>query len=387
MSRRHDHLMLGLLLGLSAPAGCMHRQCCLQQTMVSQPPNAPTAEVVGELPAAQAAQLCLAVGEALEKKGFTAEAIYQYENARKHDAQVRTTTARRLAVLYDLQGDARRAESEFLRAWQEQPRDTELLNDVGYFHYRHGHLQAAESWLRNAITANPNCVCAWVNLGQVLARQGRSEESYQAFAYVLRPAEAYSNLGILLAKQGHTAEARNALQQAATLDPGLGQPRVFLDALSDAPGPLPAGITRSTPPVQPRAETLAARSHAPTPSITKPAQTPESQGRPGIITFEDDPPPIQQQQATPKGDAAHVLIIVAEDAELWFDGTATSQKGRQRVFFSPPLTPGKDYTYEIKARWMQDGKVVEEVRSAQVQASAWQQIDFTKPGTPAVRQK
>ena len=36
---------------------------------------------------------------------------------------------------------------------------------------------------------------------------------------------------------------------------------------------------------------------------------------------------------------------------------------------------------------MQDGKVVEEVRSAQVQASAWQQIDFTKPGTPPVRQK
>jgi uncharacterized protein (TIGR03000 family) len=89
----------------------------------------------------------------------------------------------------------------------------------------------------------------------------------------------------------------------------------------------------------------------------------------------------------PKDGVAHLLIIMPEDAELWFNGTTTSQKGRQRVFVSPSLTPGKHYTYEIKARWMQDGKAVEQVRTAQVQANAWQQIDFIKPGTSKVGQK
>jgi Tfp pilus assembly protein PilF len=189
-------------------------------------------------------------GEALEKKGFSAEAIRQYENARTQYPPARGA-ARHLAVLYDLQGEATRAETEYTQALKEQPRDAELLNDFGYFHYRHNHLQTAENWLRIAVMVNPNCQCAWVNLGQVLACQGRSDESFQAFSHVLRPAEAYSNLGVLLAKQGRTAEARRALEQALALEPGLQQPRAFLHALTGgAPRPLPPGIT-SNPPLAP----------------------------------------------------------------------------------------------------------------------------------------
>jgi Flp pilus assembly protein TadD len=75
-----------------------------------------------------------------------------------------------------------------------------------------------------------------VNLGEVLAQEGRMEESYRAFARVLRPAEACSNVGVLLAQQGRTREARGVLRQAVALDQTLAQPRAFLCILPASPG-------------------------------------------------------------------------------------------------------------------------------------------------------
>jgi Flp pilus assembly protein TadD len=149
-----------------------------------------------------------------------------------------------------------------------------VLNDLGYFHYRHGRMKLAEEALRSAVKLNPRCQCAWINLGQVLACEGRVEESYQAFARVLRPAEAYSNVGVLLARQGRTAEARSALQRAAALDPTLEQPQAFLSALPSTPSGLPE-IARGTPsPVSavshasplPLAKSIAPRTAGPAPA-------------------------------------------------------------------------------------------------------------------------
>jgi Tfp pilus assembly protein PilF len=246
MRCRHGYLLLMLVTGLAAPAGCVNWQCFPQPLFTERPPAA-NARSAGELTPAQAAQLCLAAGEDLEKSGFTAEAIRQLENARRHDPAVRGVS-RHLAVLYDLQGEPIRAENEYRQALEEQKNNAELLNDFGYFHYRYNHLQMAESWLRIALTVDPKCKRAWVNLGQVLACQGRGEESFRAFAHVLRPAEACSNLGVLLAKQGNTAEARRVLEQALALEPGLQQPRAFLHALNgNVPEPLGPDLTRNTP--------------------------------------------------------------------------------------------------------------------------------------------
>ena len=90
-----------------------------------------------------------------------------------------------------------------------------------------------------------------------------------------------------------------------------------------------------------------------------------------------------QVQAPAKDSMAHLLVIVPEGAELWFNGSKTAQTGAQREFVSPVLTPGKSFTYEIKASWMENGKPVEHTRSVHVQADAWQVIDFTKPAMPA----
>jgi uncharacterized protein (TIGR03000 family) len=48
---------------------------------------------------------------------------------------------------------------------------------------------------------------------------------------------------------------------------------------------------------------------------------------------------------------AVVNIIVPPDAELVVEEYKTQTKGETRAFESPPLTPGKDYSYTIKATW------------------------------------
>ena len=56
--------------------------------------------------------------------------------------------------------------------------------------------------------------------------------------------------------------------------------------------------------------------------------------------------------------------------------SATTQQGIQRTYKSPPLEPGKEYTYTVKARWMMDGKPVEQTREVNVRAGHTSQVNF-----------
>jgi len=104
-----------------------------------------------------------------------------------------------------------------------------------------------------------------------------------------------------------------------------------------------------------------------TPDVTSPAY-----GAPSTAL---QPPP-----ATNVGNTAPAIVRVhvPANAELWFDGVKTTQTGADRVFESPPLTAGKAYTYDIKARWMQDGKEVVQTRSINVQPGQPVAVDFTQ---------
>ncbi len=84
-----------------------------------------------------------------------------------------------------------------------------------------------------------------------------------------------------------------------------------------------------------------------------------------------------------KDDMAHLLVVVPENAELWFNGTKTKQAGKEREFVSPALTPGKTYSYEVKASWMDNGKKVEKTRTVDVKANDWKPVDFTKSPSDA----
>jgi uncharacterized protein (TIGR03000 family) len=68
------------------------------------------------------------------------------------------------------------------------------------------------------------------------------------------------------------------------------------------------------------------------------------------------------------GEDAPVVItmLVPSDAQVWFNGTKTTQTGSQRRFYSPPLTAGRTYSYEI--RIFSDSQDLIEKRTLQVRS-------------------
>lgn len=83
--------------------------------------------------------------------------------------------------------------------------------------------------------------------------------------------------------------------------------------------------------------------------------------------------------AAPVDDKAHVRVLVPSGAEVWFDGSKTTQAGNSREYVSPSLAPDTTYSYEVRARWMDNGKPVEETRKVMVRAGSQATVDFTQP--------
>jgi uncharacterized protein (TIGR03000 family) len=88
----------------------------------------------------------------------------------------------------------------------------------------------------------------------------------------------------------------------------------------------------------------------------------------GSLTTQQDPPPPPADLPKLDDNAVLIGVRVPENAEIWFDGEKTSQKGTLREFVTPPLDPGQKYTYEIKARWDENGREVTRLRKQEVYA-------------------
>jgi Tfp pilus assembly protein PilF len=254
MRRLHGWQVL-LLLGLGAQMGCFSSRPSGFEALSFRIPDTGSS-VLGatagtaaapaspELPPQKAADLCLATGRELEKNGFEAQAILQYEKARQY-APKSVAAIRRLAVLHDRQGDHAKALAEYQLALKANPRDADVLNDLGYFHYQRHDWAEARKWLQQAVEVNPKHQRAWVNLGLTLGQEARYQESFEAFARALTPAEAHCNLGVILAQHGKHAEAKQAFGEALKLEPNLKQAQIVLARLENpeplAEPPPPAG--------------------------------------------------------------------------------------------------------------------------------------------------
>jgi uncharacterized protein (TIGR03000 family) len=86
-------------------------------------------------------------------------------------------------------------------------------------------------------------------------------------------------------------------------------------------------------------------------------------------------PPNMQDNRT-----AMISVQTPPDAEIWFEGEKTSQTGTSRLFRSPPLEAGQNYSYDVKARWMENGKPVEQTRNVRVRAGEMAQVNFMDQG-------
>src|SRR5439155_19875924 len=80
---------------------------------------------------------------------------------------------------------------------------------------------------------------------------------------------------------------------------------------------------------------------------------------------------------------AQITVSVPASAQLWFEGTATTSSGPVRVFHSPPLQPGKQFVYEVRARWTENGHEVNQTQQVQVAAGSRVQVHFPLQATMA----
>jgi Tfp pilus assembly protein PilF len=183
-----------------------------------------------ELSEDRTAQLTLALAQELERNGRGQEAIPYYERAAA--AHVDHGKAdHRLALLYDHAGDDDHAAAKYRAATEAEPRNSEVWNDLGFFHYSRGEYTLAEPALRKAIKLDSHNDRAWGNLAMVLAQLERYDESFSAFSKVVGAAEAHSNVGILQAQHGHREQANESLRKALELQPSLRQAQVVLARL------------------------------------------------------------------------------------------------------------------------------------------------------------
>jgi uncharacterized protein (TIGR03000 family) len=85
------------------------------------------------------------------------------------------------------------------------------------------------------------------------------------------------------------------------------------------------------------------------------------------------------QTETRKSEPATLTVLLPADALLKVDGVATNMKGDTRTFESPPLTPGKKYSYVLKASWTEKGKLVEREEKVRVAAGIVSVVNFNLP--------
>jgi len=78
-------------------------------------------------------------------------------------------------------------------------------------------------------------------------------------------------------------------------------------------------------------------------------------------------------------NSAFIDLRVPPNAQVLFEGQKTTQTGNFRRYISPALTPDKNYTYDVQAQWMENGREVKRGRKVHVRAGQAVMVDFLRP--------
>jgi uncharacterized protein (TIGR03000 family) len=81
---------------------------------------------------------------------------------------------------------------------------------------------------------------------------------------------------------------------------------------------------------------------------------------------------------------ALLRVSLPADAELWLNGKRMTRTGPEREFITPQLQEGETYAYQVKARWTQHGKPLEETIEVKVRANKTTNITL---GTSALAKR
>jgi uncharacterized protein (TIGR03000 family) len=76
---------------------------------------------------------------------------------------------------------------------------------------------------------------------------------------------------------------------------------------------------------------------------------------------------------------ARILVRLPADARLLIDGEPTRSTSDSRRFLSPPLPPGRNFVYLLRAEVVRQGKTLSEVRDVTVRAGEETVVNLTVP--------
>jgi uncharacterized protein (TIGR03000 family) len=71
--------------------------------------------------------------------------------------------------------------------------------------------------------------------------------------------------------------------------------------------------------------------------------------------------------------------VPTAEADVWVSGDLTRQKGAVREYLSPPLEPGGNYRYTIRAQWLEGGEMRDQTRQVPITLGQRVVVDFTRP--------
>jgi uncharacterized protein (TIGR03000 family) len=99
---------------------------------------------------------------------------------------------------------------------------------------------------------------------------------------------------------------------------------------------------------------------------------------PLVLTAARGQPPADKPAAD-KQTATLRVLLPQDDATLTIEDKPTKQTGSERSFVSPPLEPGKSYTYTLVAKWMPNNYTTfTRKRTVPVKAGANVEVDLRK---------
>jgi uncharacterized protein (TIGR03000 family) len=102
---------------------------------------------------------------------------------------------------------------------------------------------------------------------------------------------------------------------------------------------------------------------------------------PGSYQGFDSPAPVPD----PSDNTAHLTLRVPENARIWFSDVLTTSAGPVREFRSPPLAPGGRYSYEVRARWNENGRQITQTQHIAVTPGAHVRVEFPTPPRTAAQ--
>jgi len=184
-----------------------------------------------ELDVKQKADVAMAMGRSLERKGRTDQAIKVYLDVVHKDGR-RADAYHRLAVLYDKKGEPEQSARYYREALKRTPDNAELYTDFGYSCYLQKRWGEAEANLRKALRLDRELTRARNNLGLLLARTGRPEEALREFRRAgCSPSDAHANLAFAMVLEERWDEARQEFELALDADPSSKAAQDGLNAL------------------------------------------------------------------------------------------------------------------------------------------------------------